>query len=981
MARDVIIRPKHAGSRSRDARSTRAGVSRMTQELSGPVAEAMDSGRIDAAYAAIQRQLALSGVDLSLFQRNAVLRRVARRMRLLQLSRVEDYAEQLNHDRVETRQLVRELQLPLGLLFRDPEVTDTLQRLLPSLLADSARPEIWVPGCGSGEEVWALAMLVAQAQAAQESPLAFTIFGTDSEPDLLEGARRGIFTLPDRVPQPLRSRYLRARDGVCVVSRMICDRAIFLLHDLTQPAPVFALDFICCRNLLAILEPAAQRRALQCLHAALKPGGSLLTGRLETLEGQDDLFVRDPRLSGLYRRNDRPARRQPQTVESNAGSSPVFSAIGRPALLLNDHYEIVDANPLAIELSPNFRLGPFPERIAAIDRPRLLDALRGLASVPSMQLDVALSGGGHCGLRLVRLQPPDGERRIFVELTAADAHEQLRALLASQAGRADALLRAMSNGVILLDAQGLVLEFNPVAERLTGWTRAEAIGQPYPRVFRLGLPANQEHPVECVLGDALPQPADRNDLYLQHRDGRRYAISLRTRPLPAATRQTGGAVVVFEDVSEMNLLTEELAYRATHDPLTGLLNRDEFEARARAALAEAKRSGVASVLCYIDVDQFKIINDTLGHVAGDELLHELAGELRSQLNETDVLARLGGDEFGVLLSGSDLKQARPVVEGLIDAARRFRFFWSGQTYAITISAGAAMIESTAENVTGAMSMADAACFVAKDAGRDRVRFAGEDDELSRRVVDMSLVGKIGKSLDENRFVLHYEDVVRIEQPDDIVYRELLVRMRDDDGKLLTPGAFIQAAERYFLMSALDRWVLHHALHGIAKLPADSVIYAVNISGQSLGDDKFLDFVLGEIDRSGVDPERLCFEITETSAVSRLTEAVRFMSRVADTGCRFALDDFGAGMASFSYLKNFRVDFLKIDGSFVRAMLGSRSDRGMVESINRIGHEMGLKTIAEHVESTALLEPLREMGVDWAQGRSIAWGRPFDELIR
>ena len=539
----------------------------------------------------------------------------------------------------------------------------------------------------------------------------------------------------------------------------------------------------------------------------------------------------------------------------------------------------------------------------------------------------------------------------------------------------------MSNGVILLDSDGRVIEFSPVAERLTGWSRGEALGQPYARVFRLTLASEERHPVELALDGAVSM-VDRRDLYLQHRDGRCYALSLRVRPVPSAESETaGGAVLVFEDVSEMNLLTEELAYRATHDPLTGLLNRDEFEARARTALAEAKRSGHASVLCYIDVDQFKIINDTLGHIAGDELLHELAGELRSQLSETDVLARLGGDEFGVLLNARDLKHARPVVEALIDAARRFRFFWSGQTYAVTISAGAAVIDAASENITHAMSMADAACFVAKDAGRDRVRFAGDDDELSRRVVDMSLVGKIGKSLDEDRFVLHYEDVVRVEQPDDIVYRELLVRMRDEDGKLLTPGAFIQAAERYFLMSALDRWVLRAALRGIARLPADTVIYAVNLSGQSLGDDKFLDYVLNEIDSSGVDPERLCFEITETAAVSRLTQAVRFMSRVAESGCRFALDDFGAGMASFSYLKNFRVDFLKIDGSFVRAMLGSRADRGMVESINRIGHEFGLKTIAEHVESSALLEPLREMGVDWAQGRAIAWGRPFDELIR
>lgn len=953
----------------------------MTQEHGEPAAETVDSGGLDAAYTAIHRQLGLHGVDLSLFQRAAVLRRVARRMRLLQISRVEQYAERIGQDADEARLLARDMQLPQSLLFRDPEVSDALQRLLPSLLADSPRPEIWVPGCGTGEEAWVLAMLVAQAQAAQEAPLQFVVYGSDSEIEALSQARRRLFNAPERVPEPLRSRYLRARGDDCEVSRVLAERTVFLLHELTSPAPLFSLDLVSCRDLLAMLEPAAQRRALRSLHAALRPGGSLLIGRTESLLGHDDLFARDTRLQGLYRRVEVTASPRLRVAPLSVSSSPVFAAISRPALLLDERFDIVDANAAALALRTDFRRGSFLERISAMDRPRLLDALRGLPSRRAVRLNLALAGGGHYGFQLARLDPPEADRRVLVEMSVDDEHEPLRATVATVAARADAVLRAMSNGVILLDSDGRVIEFSPVAERLTGWSRGEALGQPYARVFRLTLASEERHPVELALDGAVSM-VDRRDLYLQHRDGRRYALSLRVRPVPSAESETaGGAVLVFEDVSEMNLLTEELAYRATHDPLTGLLNRDEFEARARTALAEAKRSGHASVLCYIDVDQFKIINDTLGHIAGDELLHELAGELRSQLSETDVLARLGGDEFGVLLNARDLKHARPVVEALIDAARRFRFFWSGQTYAVTISAGAAVIDAASENITHAMSMADAACFVAKDAGRDRVRFAGDDDELSRRVVDMSLVGKIGKSLDEDRFVLHYEDVVRVEQPDDIVYRELLVRMRDEDGKLLTPGAFIQAAERYFLMSALDRWVLRAALRGIARLPADTVIYAVNLSGQSLGDDKFLDYVLNEIDSSGVDPERLCFEITETAAVSRLTEAVRFMSRVAESGCRFALDDFGAGMASFSYLKNFRVDFLKIDGSFVRAMLGSRADRGMVESINRIGHEFGLKTIAEHVESSALLEPLREMGVDWAQGRAIAWGRPFDELIR
>jgi len=541
----------------------------------------------------------------------------------------------------------------------------------------------------------------------------------------------------------------------------------------------------------------------------------------------------------------------------------------------------------------------------------------------------------------------------------------------------DVVLRALSEGVILLDREGRVIEINPAAERLCGTRRESALGRHHSEIFPLhgGVPSSgRPHPVEAAL-QGQGTSADRNDLQLQTRDGRRYALTLRLRPMPG-----GGALIVFSDVSEFNLLTEELAYRASHDALTGLLNREEFDARARALHQQARENGQTAVLCYLDLDQFKVINDTLGHDAGDGLLHQLAGELRSQLEPDDALARLGGDEFGVLLPRRDLTTARETVDRLVEAVRRFRYSWNGQSYAVTASVGVALIDGSSESVSRAMSLADAACFVAKDAGRDRVRIAGQDDELARRYVQMSLIGKIGKSLDEDRFLLHYEDVVATAEPRRVVYRELLVRMRDEDGRLHTPGAFIQAAERYSLMTALDRWVLRHALAGIARLPPDEVIYAINLSGQSLSNDKFLDFVLSEIDASGVDPGRLCFEITETAAVSRLTEAVRFIRRVAEGGCRFALDDFGAGMASFSYLKNFPVHILKIDGSFVRAMLASHADRGMVESINRIGHEFGLKTVAEHVESAALLVPLREIGVDWAQGRAIAWGRPFSELI-
>lgn len=546
------------------------------------------------------------------------------------------------------------------------------------------------------------------------------------------------------------------------------------------------------------------------------------------------------------------------------------------------------------------------------------------------------------------------------------------------AGRLALVWRAMSEGVIAVDAQGRVQDLNPAAEQLTGWPRERAHNQPCEQVFHLAgfgdatdAAQVQAHPLrECLrLQRELRsvQPA----ILLPAGDGHR--LTVRWRVLP----DLEGAVLVFEDITHKTLLTQELAFRSQHDALTGLLNREEFEHRLHAALADARENGRLYRVGCLDLDQFRLINDTAGPFAGDEMLRDAAAQLRARLRDGDVLARLVGDKFGLLLPDTDAAGTRALLESLMEAIRGLRFQWDDNAYSLSMSVGAAALDARTEDVALVMREADVACQIAKAEGHDRIHYA--DSAKAGHAADRSMMGRFTEALRQNRFVLFAEDVVEIRPPGRVLYREILVRWRDEAGRLIMPSAFVKAAERYFLITAMDRWVLQASLKHLGARPDDGVIHAVNLSGQSLGDDKFLDFVLAQLRQTGVAPGRLCLEITETAAISRLSEAVRFMRRLSDAGVRFSLDDFGTGMASFSYLKSLPVHFLKIDGSFVHSNLDNPTDRGMVEAINRIGHEMGLRTIAESVESAETLEQLRSIGVDMAQGRAIAAGRPLETV--
>jgi len=419
---------------------------------------------------------------------------------------------------------------------------------------------------------------------------------------------------------------------------------------------------------------------------------------------------------------------------------------------------------------------------------------------------------------------------------------------------------------------------------------------------------------------------------------------------------------------------ETIRHLAYHDSLTGLSNRLDFESRVQRALRLAGQ-GVVHALLYLDLDQFKIINDTCGHEAGDELLRQLAVLLRGPIRDADTISRLGGDEFGILLMNCSMDHALQIAERMLHIVKDFRFVWQDKTFVIGASIGLVVLDDSMLTLSDVLRMADMACYVAKDKGRNRVHvYRADDAELVQRHGEMQWVARLNRALEENRFVLFRQCIESLTDEADR-HCELLLRMLDDEGQCILPGTFIPAAERYNLMPALDRWVVRNAFIRLQErrhtgCGGDQPTFFINLSGATVSDDQFADYVTQQLKSTGLEPSLVGFEITETAVIANLASATRFIEQVREQGCRIALDDFGSGLSSFSYLKSIPADYLKIDGSFIKDMLDDPMDHAIVEAVNQIGHVAGLKTIAEFVESNEIGRRLREIGVDYVQGYAI-----------
>jgi len=534
--------------------------------------------------------------------------------------------------------------------------------------------------------------------------------------------------------------------------------------------------------------------------------------------------------------------------------------------------------------------------------------------------------------------------------------------------RLEVTLSSIIDAVIITDKDKHIEFLNASAEQLCGWHSTNAIGRPLDEVLKMVPASKAQEDSDLEYLDA--------GLILINTNGTQFHIELSVASITGETGNSTGSVIVFRDISHSRRMEARLFWQANHDPLTGLENRNRFEHRLHDLLAISKSEDEEHALLYLDLDQFKIVNDTCGHAAGDELLRQLTSILKYRIRGADHLARLGGDEFGILLPNCPLDAAIRTANNLRSTIKDFRFTHDGKPFAIGFSIGLVPFNGATQDASSIMISADTACITAKDEGRNRVHiFEHGKSEASRRHGEMQWVSRIHSALDNERLTLHSQSIVPLNNNSHLPpHREVLVRLYEEDGTLIPPGAFIPAAERYNLMPAVDRWVITASCKYIAKLlskeTSEFFILNINLSGASFMEEGFREFAIKQLKQYAIPPEMICFEVTETAAIANLDEALRFINALREIGCKFALDDFGSGLSSFGYLKHLPVDYLKIDGEFIKDILNDPIHSAMVEAINQVGHVMNIKTVAEFVEDEATLLHLQEIGIDYAQGYHI-----------
>lgn len=547
--------------------------------------------------------------------------------------------------------------------------------------------------------------------------------------------------------------------------------------------------------------------------------------------------------------------------------------------------------------------------------------------------------------------------------------------------RAQVTLASIADGVIRVNARGELDYLNPSAELMTGWSLAEAQGQPVERVYKV-LDERTRFPRKSSIEECLAKNwtiSFNARMLVREADEMEFLIQEMASPIKGRGGTLVGAVVVFRDVTQLRGLQRERNYLASHDPLTGLINRREFETRLGRSLEEARREKTDHVLCYIDLDDFKVVNDTAGHLVGDQLLKQIASTLTTFLHGGDTLGRLGGDEFALLLKDCSVEEALKRCDSLCRAVRNHRFRWEDRIFKVGASVGIVALGHNLPGLEDALKAADSACYVAKNEGRNRVHVYKPDDKaIAELHGEMQWIHTINSAINENRLRLYQQEISPIgKEKGEERFCEVFIRIKDLSGEMIKAAEFFPAAERYRLASVLDRWVVSRIVEVLSSQRLGPTVLAVNLSGQSLGEKAFLEFLVDKLAKANFDPHYLCFEITETAAVTNLTRALEVMKRLRNIGYRFILDDFGTGLSSFVYLKTLPVDFLKIDGEFVRQVAHRGVEEEMISAIHRLGHAMNLKTIAESVETADVLKKLEELGIDYAQGFFVGVPEPMD----
>jgi len=594
------------------------------------------------------------------------------------------------------------------------------------------------------------------------------------------------------------------------------------------------------------------------------------------------------------------------------------------------------------------------------------------------------------GLHRSSLHPAESDMQM-IKLFAARASSELERKLSLGATlmekeRAQITLHSIGDGVITTDSSGCIDYMNPIAEALTGWRFHQAMGLSMEAVLHLE---------DEQSGQVIPDPAQhclsekrviapKTDNVLISRGGERYSIQGTAAPMIDAQGNSIGVVLVFKDVSASRRMQKMMAHQATHDPLTGLANRVEFEQRLESALQSAKDFENTHALLFLDLDQFKIVNDSAGHVAGDELLKQVSSLLAGQLRGRDTLGRLGGDEFAVLLENCPLTKAGKVAKMLIEAIREYRFVWDQKTYRVGVSIGIVSIRAESVSRKQLMHDADQACYVAKDLGRGCAYTHSEADAtLASRLGEKLQRKDLDDALADERFLLLYQPIVALDSEQTLLHRrvEVLLRMLDEENQVITPGAFLPAASRFGLITQIDRWVIKRVLQAYAHvfMQNPDLVVGLNLSASSVADESLADHLAQLFGNSVVKPEQVCFEMSEASFSQNLANDSHLIERLHDMGCQVAIDNFGSGLANFSALKDLSLDFIKIDGQLIRDIGSDDVDLTMVTAINQMAHLLNIRTIAENLDNEQILARLRVMGIDYAQGFLLGDLQPLENL--